>query len=835
MANILDILTRAQALRQETALNSITPERAGGIMYDTLILINQMQLEGGSLLISKVYSSVAAMEADTTPTSDLTGRALRPGQLAVIVPSSSTSSDMGSEYRFNGPGSWTYIGKVGGLPLDTVPTQSSTKGITSGGVYTALAALKNEGYKYMGLATPGSGGTSPGTPNQPVFYIAGPGSYPNFGSITVASGYLGFIKYSGGSWSVESVAVGKDYDQEISQLQQEVDEKADKGDLSYNKISKGASAFELQGFFATSDTKESNFRTNSSFLSHIFTGLDAGTKIYYDVRVNSNCNRFTAIDSSGNIIDTNVASSGNVFESGFYTVPNNAVKVYLTVRNDESFVADQAYGLQYDLAKDIQETVRFTEQELTAPQRSQARANIGAFGEGDSIFVKVEYGGDTFFNKNGYLAKTDTNISQLHIGTTWFNTRVALKPGDKFDYALSAGGSVMMIAAIGNGGNIIGYVVGAGSGTMSYGTYTVPQNTAYILLTTYENNLSDSYIKVYTYIDEIVATLNGGGVVERNGVPETTNKLMQGKRGLGTSAVKQVSLLQFSDIHANGKALKNVVDFVNYYSQFLDDVIHCGDTVQTYWASDADVAFWDSAGANSILNTIGNHDSATYNGGYDWDGVSEADCYARYLAPYIAGWGVTYTEGKCYYYKDYTGANLRVVVLDEMHYGQEQHDWFVGVLASAKTAGYDVLCVIHSTVLGIVTKVSTFASSEKTSAGIGALSPSPLDAVDTFINDGGHFACWLDGHTHFDDCGYVNGYPNQLHICITTQNYQQAGSGDTDRTVGEKQEDAFNVISVDSATHKLRVFRIGADFDRLLRHKGEMCYDYANNQLIFNG
>jgi hypothetical protein len=233
MPNIIDILARALSLRQETALNSITPNRAGGIMYDTLLVLNQMQLEGGSLLISKVYASVSAMEADTTPTSDLTGRALKPGQLVVIVTSDSSSSDMGSEYRFNGPGSWTYVGKVGGLPLDTVPTQSSTKGITSGGVYTALAAMKAEGYKYMGIATPGSGGTAPGTPNQPVFYIAGPGSYPNFGSITVASGYLGFIKYSSGSWTVESVAVGKDYDEQISTLDGQISQlEAKVGDLS---------------------------------------------------------------------------------------------------------------------------------------------------------------------------------------------------------------------------------------------------------------------------------------------------------------------------------------------------------------------------------------------------------------------------------------------------------------------------------------------------------------------------------------------------------------------------------------------------------------------------
>lgn len=135
MPNILDILARAQSLMNETALNSITPPRAGGIMYDTLLVLNQMQLEGGSLLISKIYTSVSAMEADTTPTSDLTGRALRAGQLVVIVPSDTSSADLGKVYRYNAPGSWSYTSKIGGLPLDTAPAQGSTNGITSGAVY----------------------------------------------------------------------------------------------------------------------------------------------------------------------------------------------------------------------------------------------------------------------------------------------------------------------------------------------------------------------------------------------------------------------------------------------------------------------------------------------------------------------------------------------------------------------------------------------------------------------------------------------------------------------------------------------------------------------------
>ena len=144
MPNILDILARAQSLMNETALNSITPPRAGGIMYDTLLVLNQMQLEGGSLLISKIYTSVSAMEADTTPTSDLTGRALRAGQLAVIVPADTSSADLGKVYRFNSAGSWSLCGKIGGLPFDTEPADGSTNGITSGAVYDVKQDLERE-------------------------------------------------------------------------------------------------------------------------------------------------------------------------------------------------------------------------------------------------------------------------------------------------------------------------------------------------------------------------------------------------------------------------------------------------------------------------------------------------------------------------------------------------------------------------------------------------------------------------------------------------------------------------------------------------------------------
>ena len=127
MVNIYEILLRAASLKEETTLNSISPERAGGIMYDTLLALNDLWLQQGSaLVISKIYASVSAMEADTAPVSDLTGKPLRPGQIVVIA---SSDSDNGSVYRYNGTDapSWSLVGAIGSIPpVDSLDSDSTT-------------------------------------------------------------------------------------------------------------------------------------------------------------------------------------------------------------------------------------------------------------------------------------------------------------------------------------------------------------------------------------------------------------------------------------------------------------------------------------------------------------------------------------------------------------------------------------------------------------------------------------------------------------------------------------------------------------------------------------
>lgn len=64
-----------------------------------------------------------------------------------------------------------------------------------------------DGFQFMGIATPS---TNPGTPDQNIAYLAGPGVYSNFGSATVPFGCLAILKYNG-SWTIEIDETIKNY------------------------------------------------------------------------------------------------------------------------------------------------------------------------------------------------------------------------------------------------------------------------------------------------------------------------------------------------------------------------------------------------------------------------------------------------------------------------------------------------------------------------------------------------------------------------------------------------------------------------------------------------
>lgn len=79
--------------------------------------------------------------------------------------------------------------------------QNGNKEITGNKLLAQLFAMIDSlgaGYLFMGVATPA---TTPGTPDQKVYYIGAPGTYANFGSsVTVPEGSIIVFKYDS-AWS----------------------------------------------------------------------------------------------------------------------------------------------------------------------------------------------------------------------------------------------------------------------------------------------------------------------------------------------------------------------------------------------------------------------------------------------------------------------------------------------------------------------------------------------------------------------------------------------------------------------------------------------------------
>ena len=108
MKNGLELTKRAEAIASATASGSITPQSVGDLLRDIISYVAEVEREGGTLGVRKVYPTVAAMQADTSPQLE-GGRPLRSGNLVAIYDSEHTdAADNGRIYVYTGEG-WTEI------------------------------------------------------------------------------------------------------------------------------------------------------------------------------------------------------------------------------------------------------------------------------------------------------------------------------------------------------------------------------------------------------------------------------------------------------------------------------------------------------------------------------------------------------------------------------------------------------------------------------------------------------------------------------------------------------------------------------------------------------
>ncbi|MBQ9194818.1 MAG: metallophosphoesterase [Bacteroidales bacterium] len=312
-----------------------------------------------------------------------------------------------------------------------------------------------------------------------------------------------------------------------------------------------------------------------------------------------------------------------------------------------------------------------------------------------------------------------------------------------------------------------------------------------------------------------------------------------------------LTLLHFSDLHGDGENLSRIAEFRRAYGARIEDAIHLGDAVACYWD---DPNPWDQVPeARGILNVVGNHDC--WKGHLVWaqthrpyDATPE-EAYSLIMEgkdasrPFIEEWGVVYTPGLCYYYKDYSAQKIRLVVLDCMHYDAAQHVWFEKVLEEARLAGFTVVAAQQYPAQSGLDAIPGGFSDRDESIGPEP-SPAPgvqmermadeaFAAVDAFLEKGGDFACWLGGHTHLDFIGHIPGHGRQLQIIADKAGFKDDYMQEA-RPRGTRFQDAFNLVTINPGRSMVSVQRIGCNRDQYLRSKTLFCYDYRSGTILVN-
>lgn len=325
---------------------------------------------------------------------------------------------------------------------------------------------------------------------------------------------------------------------------------------------------------------------------------------------------------------------------------------------------------------------------------------------------------------------------------------------------------------------------------------------------------------------------------------ETIQKRIRAGRWLHAEG-SPVSFVHFSDLHGDGRELGRILAFCNKNGDIINDIIATGDMFRA--SVESDFTFWSdrNASVSKVLMALGNHEY--YTSGNDHTKYTIDTVIQKWIGDYASNWSVIRPSGASYYYKDYA-ESVRLIVLDcnlqASEGGTDQKTWLAGVLADALTNELAVVIATHYVYLG-ASKTYDVISGNFTDSFItedfeSVYDWSPTgyaDTVQTFINNGGTFVCWLSGHRHKDILVTPTDYPNQLivMICQASPNRTYPSTlttGDLERTTDTATADAFNYVTIDTVNSCLKIARVGADLNTFMIPRETVCYNYSTHQVI---
>ena len=326
-------------------------------------------------------------------------------------------------------------------------------------------------------------------------------------------------------------------------------------------------------------------------------------------------------------------------------------------------------------------------------------------------------------------------------------------------------------------------------------------------------------------------------ITDTAGYNDTYKKTITSRHIKGESGTS-LTLLHFSDPHADKNAVKRILSEGDELGALVDDMICTGDMVAN--AAGEIESWWPE----QVMTCIGNHDTASYSveDGYDWTALTMAERAAYYIEPFESHWNINHTEGTSYYYKDYAGPAVRLIVMDGMLYndgGDEattQTTWLSSLLDSAISSGLHVLIAIHAAHGGGSIRSCSFSQLGADTYPTYTDCNTPqevINAVKAKINSGLHFIGYIVGHEHKDYIVDAEGNGKQMMYSITCAGTASRSWWKNSDMYRGQGFDAFNLVTIDTVHTLVKIVRGGgADLSNDMRPRKGICFNYSTGEIV---
>lgn len=297
---------------------------------------------------------------------------------------------------------------------------------------------------------------------------------------------------------------------------------------------------------------------------------------------------------------------------------------------------------------------------------------------------------------------------------------------------------------------------------------------------------------------------------------------------------KPLRFVHFSDIHAVLDLWNRIVDYINYYSEYIDFAIHTGDYCGAHQGIYVDLYKTGNPCKRSIYNCVGNHDTVMVTGNESFKNTKESvykllfeSCNCMDDLAFLK------CDHSMTYYKDFLESNVRLIVLDCYYDIDKQCTWLKGLLDDAREKGLCVITAMHERSDYVNDSYGvTFHTKNDYLSLEGRGNKSPFEPIIAkFIAQGGCHICNLVGHEHHDMFGLTDA--GVLNVAVESATNWD-GWCDGKRVKGTRTYDCFNVVSVDANMGLLKIVRVGDNRDIFLRSQRSLCFDYVNKKVIYN-